>query len=125
MTRSKEDQETLNQLEAVTERVNVNGVLRYATPLLRKSNTTLFQATKEAVMPSLRSMEKRLAKDPERAAAYNTEIQKLETSGIVQKLPPAVASQSKESWFIPHHMVQHNGENRIVFFQLFLLLPRS
>ena len=53
-------------LDAKTTRVEVKGVLRYATPLLRREDMPCFQAPKEAAMPSLRSTERRLAKDPER-----------------------------------------------------------
>lgn len=115
VTRSKEDHEALQILEARTRRVDVKGVLRYATPLLRRKDAPLFQATQEATLPSLRSMERRLSKDPVRAAAYMDEIERLVTSGFVAKLQPEVASQSQESWYIPHHMVQHNGKNRVVF----------
>lgn len=83
VTRSKEDQEALQLLEAKTKRVNTNGVLRYATPLLRRKDAPLFQASKESVMPSLRSLEKHLNKDPVKAAAYNAEIEKLVTSGVL------------------------------------------
>lgn len=58
VTRSREDQEAINLLESRTTRVEVNGIFRYATPLLRRKNSTLFCAPKEAVMPSLRSMER-------------------------------------------------------------------
>lgn len=41
-------------------------------------------------------------------------MSKLELAGSVRKLTKEVA-QSEESWFIPHHLVQHNGKNRLVF----------
>ncbi|KAK7944873.1 hypothetical protein WMY93_000601 [Mugilogobius chulae] len=114
VTRSKEDTEALNLLQAKTKRVVVNGTLRYATPLLRKKDSPLFQATKEAVLPSLRNMERRLARDPAKAAAYSTEMEKLETAGVVAKIKQD-QKENSESWFFPHHMVQHNMKNRIVF----------
>lgn len=77
VTRLKEDQEAVEMLEAKTRRVEIEGILRYATPLLRKRQMPLFKATKEAVMPSLRCMEKRLARDPQLAEAYCEEIRKL------------------------------------------------
>lgn len=92
-------------------RVEVEGILRYATPLLRRKNVPRFQAPPEAVMPSLRSTERRLLKDPEKAAAYCAEIKKLEDAGSVAKLPNKEMNLSEESWFIPHHMVQHNQKN--------------
>lgn len=48
----------------------------------------VLHAPKEAVMPNLRSTEKRLVKDPERAKAYSTEIQKLVDAGHITKLSP-------------------------------------
>lgn len=54
--------------------MEVHGVLRYSTALLRKADMPLLRAPKEAVMPNLRNAERRLAKDPERAKAYSTEI---------------------------------------------------
>ncbi len=46
---------------------------------------------------------------------YCSEIRKLESAGYVAKITAEEADQSAESWFIPHHMVQHNGKDRIVF----------
>ncbi|KAJ7983376.1 hypothetical protein DPEC_G00379490, partial [Dallia pectoralis] len=43
--------------QAKTIRVDIDGVLRYATPLLRKKDMPRFQAPREAVIPSLRSTE--------------------------------------------------------------------
>ena len=77
VTRSKEDQEAIALLEDKTVRVNVDGIYRYATPLLRRKTAPHFQASPEAVMPSLRSTERRLMKDPDKAAAYEAEISKL------------------------------------------------
>lgn len=74
VTRSQCDQEAIDMLEAKTVRVNVDGVLRYATPLLRKKEMPKLTAPKEAVLPHLRGLEKRLSKDLELAKAYNQEI---------------------------------------------------
>lgn len=104
---SKEDQEAIELLEAEMTRVDVEGVLRYTTP-------SLFQATKEAVMPSQRSTEKRLAKNPQLAEAYCEEIHKLVRAVSVKKLSPDHQTEG-ESRFIPHHLVSHNGKHRIVF----------
>lgn len=49
-----QDQETLKLLEAKTTQVEVDGVLRYTTPLLRKKD-------KEVVIPNLQSTKPRLA----------------------------------------------------------------
>lgn len=115
VTRSKQDQQALNLLQTSTVRVDVDGVQRYATPLLRRTNSTTLQAAMEAVLPSLRSTERRLAKDPQRAEVYCQEIQKLEKMGYVAVVSPEATTSTPESWFIPHHMVRHNNKDRIVF----------
>lgn len=86
VTRSKQDQQSLNLLQASTVRIEVEGVQRYATPLLRLSDSTTLHAPMEAVLPSLRSTERRLAKDPQRAEVYCKEIEKLETGLILRQM---------------------------------------
>lgn len=115
VTRSQQDQYAVNMLESNTTRVEVDGVLRYATPLLRRKDMPQFQASKEMVIPCLRNTERCLAKHPDRAKAYSAEIQKLTQAGTVKKLSSHELTQSGESWYIPHHMVTHNNKNRIVF----------
>lgn len=66
-------------------------------------------------MANLRSTEKRLVKDPEKADIYEADIQKLLDSGYVVKLDQDAADRTPESWFIPHHLVHHNGKDRLVF----------
>lgn len=113
--RSRQDHEAVGLLQKQTVRVNVSGVERYATPLLRIKNMPLLNSTPEAVLPLLRSTEKRLAKSPEQAAAYQMEIEKLVESGYVVKLVDHQSDTIGEAWYIPHHMVQHNGKNRVVY----------
>lgn len=115
VTRSKQDQEAVNILDMKTVWVDVDGVLRYATPLLRVKDMPCLRTPKEAVLANLRSTERHLLKDPEKAAAYGAEILKLKQAGYVVKLEDEEVNTSTESWFIPHHMVMHNGKNRIVF----------
>ncbi|KAL0147386.1 hypothetical protein M9458_057313 [Cirrhinus mrigala] len=67
--RSRQDQEAVEVLERKTIRVEVDGVRRYATPLLRVKNMPELKAPKEAVLSQLRATEKRLAKNPQQAAA--------------------------------------------------------
>ncbi|KAI3370766.1 hypothetical protein L3Q82_007111 [Scortum barcoo] len=52
VTRSRQDQEAISILELKTTRIEVDGILRYATPLLRRRDMPFLQATKEAVMPT-------------------------------------------------------------------------
>ncbi|KAM4544866.1 uncharacterized protein PAE49_017656 [Odontesthes bonariensis] len=115
VTRSREDNYAVDLLELKTVRVDVEGTLRYATPLLRRKNMPPLKATPAAVLPSLRGVERRLQKDPERAKIYSTEIEKLIHAGSVVKLSPSEVTQSEESWYIPHHLVSHNGKHRLVF----------
>ncbi len=87
------------------------------TPRLysEKSHFLHWLPAKEGVMALLCSTEWKLAKDPKRAAAYESEIQKLRQAGYVTPLTSAESDLSSRSWFIPHHMVQHNNKDRIVF----------
>ena len=113
-TRSRQDKDALALLETRTTKVEVEGVNRYATPLLRVQNMPSLKAPKEAVLPQLQSTEKRLSKDPEKAATYIAEIQRLATAGYIKKLEPG-EEDTPTSWYIPHHMVAHNGKDRVVF----------
>ncbi len=115
VTRSKQDQDAVNLLEAKTKRIDINGIQRYATPLLRVKHMPKLQTTKEAVMANLRNTENRLMRDPQKAEAYHAEIRKLEQAGFAVKVQEQILSETEESWFIPHHMVSHNGKNRVVF----------
>ncbi|XP_054623571.1 uncharacterized protein LOC129176971 [Dunckerocampus dactyliophorus] len=77
VTRSKQDQQALDLLQTSTIRITIDKVERYATPLLRRDNSTTLHAPKEAVLPSLRRTERRLAKDSQRVQVYCHEIQNL------------------------------------------------
>lgn len=93
----------------------MDGVSRYATPLLHQKNTAHLQAPPTAVMALLRSTEHRLSRNPEQAASYNAEIHKLENAGYAMSITVDEANKSPESWYIPHHMVYQNGKARVVF----------
>lgn len=114
-TRSKQDQQALILLQTASERVSVDGTQRYATPLLRRQPVIQLCAQQDAVMPNLRSTERRLAKDTVRAASYCNEMDKLVQSGYVAEISTEEAAKSTESWYVPHHMVHHNGKDRVVF----------
>ncbi|KAL6476782.1 hypothetical protein MHYP_G00152810 [Metynnis hypsauchen] len=114
-TRSKQDQLAVNTLDQRTVRVTVDGIACYATPLLRKPVTPKLHAPPLAVMPLLRATERRLTGNPDLAKVYNEEIHKLDRAGYVIKISSDEASQSEESWYIPHHIVHHNGKARVVF----------
>lgn len=115
MIHSKEDKQAIDLLEFKTARVEVDGVLRYATPLLWRKNFPLFQALLEAVMPQIRGLEKCLLRAPDSSDAYEADIRKLETVGTISKLPVFDSRPGGEMCYIPHHMMQHNGKNQIVF----------
>ncbi|KAK7933271.1 hypothetical protein WMY93_004167 [Mugilogobius chulae] len=73
-------------------------------PIERKERFSSFQATKEAVLPSLRNMERRLARDPAKAAAYSTEMEKLETAGVVAKIKQEDQKENRvnlNEWLLP------------------------
>lgn len=69
----------------------------------------------EATMPNLRSVERRLLRDSQRASIYNAEIAKLEDAGHIKKITLNESESSEESWFLPHHLVFHNNKPRLVF----------
>lgn len=104
----------MDLLASKTKIVDVDGVQRYATPLLRAASAVQLRASPNAVMSPLRGIEHRLQRNPESAAVYDQEIAKLEKSGYISKVEPPHDS-SKESWYIPHHLVEHNGKPQIVF----------
>ena len=87
----------MDVLEAKTERVNIKGVMRFATPLLRMRDAPPLRANKETVLPNLRGTEKHLSKDPEKAKTYEAEIQKLLDAGSAVKLPSEDLNKSQES----------------------------
>ena len=113
VTRSKQDKQAIEMLEVKTVRIEVDGILRYATPLLRRANMPQLSAPKESVLPLLRSTEKRLLQDSKRAEAYRNEMHKLIKASTVKEVTHEVTSD--EEWYIPHHLVKHNGKDRIVF----------
>ncbi|KAI2646464.1 Gag-Pro-Pol polyprotein [Labeo rohita] len=65
-------------------------------------------------MPQLRSLERRLIKSPDQAAIYQAEIKRLEQAGYIAELQSG-EEDTQVSWYIPHHMVEHNGKHRVVF----------
>lgn len=87
-TRSKEDQQALTLLQTATTRVTVEGIPRYAMPLLRRMANIALHAPAEAVLPRLHSTERKLAKNPTQAKSYCAGIQKLEEAGYVSKVSP-------------------------------------
>ncbi|TWW67283.1 hypothetical protein D4764_02G0003240 [Takifugu flavidus] len=88
VVRSRQDQEAIKTLESGTVRVKVGDTRRYATPLPCKKDAPPLRATMEAVMASLRSIERRLKRDPVKAQIYEDEIKKLIHAGCVAKLHP-------------------------------------
>ncbi len=78
---------TADVLKNGTRRVEVDGIWRYATPLLHAQDAPLLKGTMESILSSLRNTEKCLSRDPERAKVYEAEIQKLLDSGYVVRVP--------------------------------------
>ncbi|KAJ8356175.1 hypothetical protein SKAU_G00189690 [Synaphobranchus kaupii] len=81
-------------LEKGTVHLTVDGILRYATPLLRKKLAPSLYAAPTAVIPLLRATEHHLANSPELASVYNQEIHKLVESSYAVKITSEEASQS-------------------------------
>lgn len=67
VTRSKQDQYSLDLLEEKTTVTEQGGVSCYATPLLRMPNSPHFTSSVRALLPMLRGTEHQLKRDPELA----------------------------------------------------------
>lgn len=115
MTSSRQDQESIKILETKTCRVLINGVQRFATPLLRSAEAPKLKAPQESGLAKLRSTEKRLQDQPERAAAYQGEMNRLIQAGYVKEITADEADKSEESWYLPHRLIYHNEKARLVF----------
>ncbi len=83
-TRSRQDQEAMKILESKTVRLEVDGVKRYATPVLCVKHMPDLKAPKNTVLPHLRAIERRLAKDPKQVATYTAEIKKNCSRQVIQ-----------------------------------------
>ncbi len=94
ITRSKQDQNTLSLLESKTTRVTVEGVARYATPLLRVKDMPILRASSDTTLPCLRGIERRLTRDLAQAAAYQVEMNKLKEAGYAQVIPAEQVDQT-------------------------------
>ncbi len=114
VTRSKQDQEALQLLDRKTRILEMEGIYRLATPLLRRKDMPLLSAPKESVLPTLRSVERRLLKDPVKAEVYEEEMRKLIETGAVREATDLIPD-SPECWYITHHLVSHNGKFCLVF----------
>lgn len=57
ITRSLQDKESIQLLQENIVRVDIDGVQRYTTPLLRVRNMPHLYARKEAILPQLREIE--------------------------------------------------------------------
>lgn len=112
---SHEDQDAISLLETKTQRLEVGGVHRYVTPLLRKVGAPKLHSSAHSVMAHLRAIERRLKREPEKAATYSAEIHKLLEADYAKKLHPKDVEQSAEAWYLPHHLVCHNNKPRLVF----------
>ncbi|KAL0196824.1 hypothetical protein M9458_005364, partial [Cirrhinus mrigala] len=107
-------EEALKLLDQKTLILDMEGIHRLATPLLRRKDMPLLKAPKESVLPTLRSVERRLLKDPLKAEVYEEEMRKLIKTGAVREVTD-FEPDSPECWYIPHHLVSHNGKCRLVF----------
>ena len=114
--RSRMDKRAVAKLEQETYRESVDGVLRYHTPLLWiREDVKLFSQPK-AVIPRLRSLERKCIKEPKLAEAFNAEVTKLLDAGLVRKLTPVEISKAHDRvWYIPSHVVWAHEKARLVF----------
>lgn len=106
VVRSREDQEAMNLLETKTQRVNIEGVQRYATPLLTRRGAPKLNSTTHSVIAQLRATEKRLKEDPEKADIYSEEQS---TEHWPKKPEQATAVTSTELKGTNHIWPPHNS----------------
>lgn len=66
-------------------------------------------------MTLFRANEHLLSNYPEQAAGYNDDTHELVKAGYVVKINAEEVNKSEESWFIPHHLVCHNGKAKVVY----------
>lgn len=64
-------------LDEKSEKVDMDDIQRYATPLLWKDRLPSFKSTKEVVLPLLHSTERKLQNNPHLTEIYAKEIQRL------------------------------------------------
>lgn len=108
--RSRQDQEAFECLASVKQ-VEINGIARYATPLFQPKNAPRLNAPPNSVMAALLLTEHQIARNPVGATICSQEIQKLEQAGYVKRLIPKEAASTDESWYVPQHLVGHNGKH--------------
>lgn len=61
-------------------------------------------------------MERTLARDSVKAEIYQVGMEKLIKAGSIIKCDSEIpVTKDGETWYFPHHMVSHNGKNRLVF----------
>lgn len=65
--------------------MSIDGIERYATPLLQLHDAPKLKDPMNATMPNLRNTKRSILKDQEKTAVYNQEILKLEKAGNVNK----------------------------------------
>ncbi len=112
VTHSKQDHEALQLFDHKS--VILESVCRLATPLLRHKYMPLLNALRDSVLSNLRSMERRLLKDPEKVETYRAEVHRLLETAAVCVVPDPIPD-TPECWSIPHHIVSHNGKSCLVF----------
>ncbi|XP_033127646.1 uncharacterized protein LOC117125284 [Anneissia japonica] len=66
-------------------------------------------------LKSMGRSERQLQTNPEKAETHNQLVRKLVDDGCVKEISREEAVQSNESWYFPHHVVSHNGKDRLVF----------
>lgn len=73
-------------------------------------------------LSQLKGIENPLQGNSDQAATYQEEI-RLQQAGYITKLTSEQVVHSKETWYIPHHLVQHNV--RTVVYLTFHLLTKA
>lgn len=90
---------------------------RWETCLLWERDDSWLPDNKEAAMKRLTSLERKLARDPQLAAAYRAKMQSYVDEGYARPIQHGETRKAAgRRWFLPHFAVQNKpGKIRIVF----------
>ena len=113
--RSKQDESALQILDNSTQQVGG----RYETGLLWAASNMQLSGSFGSALSRLRSIERKLDRDPALAKAYRATIDDYVRDGHARKLLPSeLTTQHEREWYLPHHAVtspNKPGKVRVVF----------
>ena len=108
--RSKEDELAQKLLERNIRKYGN----RYEASLLWRDSSVFMPNNQAMAVSRLKSLEKSLLREPDKARAYKEVIQQYIENGHARKVPPAeLAMDYGKRWFLPHHAVTNPKKSKI------------